>query len=228
MQEQKYNRVVRVTDTYYNGGVDDKALQKWYVDFFKPFWDQTDIESEHQSNSFDTVEENEVHLCVDCNICCNGTLFSRVPVSEKEMLSLGGGSDFFVVNGQYRMKLGCSRLGTDGCCQVYDHRPKVCRTYRCDLLKRLENKELDKADAIEIVKYAKTLQQVSIDSFARAMKEPFDATDFQSAVDARNYYADQRNVGWEVNKHLRKNAWFNYEMFIKYIQTNFRSDFDPD
>jgi Fe-S-cluster containining protein len=117
------------------------------------------------------------HLCVSCSLCCNGSLFSRVPVTEDEKVRMGGGPNFFKKGGDYRMKLGCSRLGYDGGCQSYDIRPETCRSYKCRLLKRVEAEEVSEFDAVELVAEIKHAQSKAKAWIAKAQnKEPQELT----------------------------------------------------
>lgn len=74
-------------------------------------------------------------LCVSCGMCCDGTLFGFVPVSDEESARV---SDLgFTLTAKPNPKdVGvcftqpCRALsGTS--CTIYHDRPSVCRAYRC-------------------------------------------------------------------------------------------------
>jgi hypothetical protein len=46
---------------------------------------------------------------------------------------------------------GCSALGADCKCAVYEHRPQICRRFRCSVLRALETNECTEADAQEAI-----------------------------------------------------------------------------
>ena len=124
------------------------------------------------------------HLCVTCSLCCNGSLFDRVPVTDEDVARLGGGPDFFVKpDGALRMKQRCSRLGTDGACGCYDIRPQACRTYRCRLLRRMERGDVDRTEAGRIVQAIKAQQDRTVEAYAHANPgETIAATDTATEI----------------------------------------------
>lgn len=112
------------------------------------------------------------HLCVNCSICCDGTLFRRVPVSQEEIDRLGERGSFFTKSdGSLRMRLGCQNLGRDGGCQVYEDRPETCRTYRCRLLKRVDAGEVTEAHAIGVVAEIRAAEKTARTRISEALGE---------------------------------------------------------
>jgi Fe-S-cluster containining protein len=94
-------------------------------------------------------------LCLRCALCCDGTLFSRVPLQASDTVppalvvstSRGGG--------RY-LPQPCS--GLDGRrCSVYLERPFVCRAYRCLLVTAISAGESTLAEALEVVERAHEL-----------------------------------------------------------------------
>lgn len=86
-------------------------------------------------------------LCLDCGLCCDGTLFRQVTVTaaEREALaSLGIGV------GRKRdrdvMWLPCGKLNGK-CCTIYEARPGGCRAFVCALGARLTRNEVSLDDA---------------------------------------------------------------------------------
>ncbi len=86
-------------------------------------------------------------LCLDCGLCCDGTLFRHVVISEAErteLVTLGIGVG--VKRREPVMWLPCGKL--DGkCCTIYEQRPGGCRRFVCALGQRLVAKEVTLDDA---------------------------------------------------------------------------------
>ena len=75
-------------------------------------------------------------LCTRCGLCCDGTLFAEVELSGRgEATQLEAmGLDLDSDGAAESLPLPCAALrGTR--CSVYVHRPHVCRTFECRLLK---------------------------------------------------------------------------------------------
>lgn len=86
-------------------------------------------------------------LCLDCGLCCDGTLFRHVAISgaeREELVRLGIGV------GEKRkadvMWLPCGKLNGK-CCTIYEARPGGCRAFVCALGKRVVKKELPLGEA---------------------------------------------------------------------------------
>lgn len=89
-------------------------------------------------------------LCVACGLCCDGTIFSFISISEPEAEAL---TDAPVqvdrANGRTSMRLGCTAL-KNKCCTIYERRPSGCREYFCAIVKDMEagKKSFDESLAI--------------------------------------------------------------------------------
>ena len=128
-------------------------------------------------------------------MCCNGSLFSRVPLDPTEvdaMRKLG----LYVLEGENKAYFAqpCAQLiHTD--CSIYDDRPGNCRGYRCRILRRLESGELSLEAAQALVKKATELLSAlhqllagtgdeswsiwkRLDTFAEEQKLPIDSVEF--------------------------------------------------
>ena len=86
-------------------------------------------------------------LCLECGLCCDGTLFRHVAISlaeRVELVALGIG----VGEKKQRevMWLPCGKL-EGKCCSIYEARPGGCRRFVCSLGKRLEAKDLSLDEA---------------------------------------------------------------------------------
>lgn len=88
-------------------------------------------------------------LCLDCGLCCDGTLFRQVKITESEraaLITLGIGVG--AKKGAPVMPLPCGKLNGK-CCTIYEARPGGCRAFVCALGTKLTRKEvtLDEAKA---------------------------------------------------------------------------------
>ena len=94
-------------------------------------------------------------LCQACGLCCDGTLFSVVPLATNERPPLGVTVET-KPTGARALRQPCSALaGT--CCTVYEQRPLACRRYQCLLYEALQSEEENLAGALSIVARAKAL-----------------------------------------------------------------------
>ncbi len=89
-------------------------------------------------------------LCLECGLCCDGTLFRHVVISQAEreaLTALGIGTG--VKRREPVMWLPCGKL-EGKCCTVYEQRPQGCRKFVCAVGQRLVRKEvsLDEARAL--------------------------------------------------------------------------------
>ena len=93
-------------------------------------------------------------LCVECGLCCDGTLFRYLPVEPEETEHYRK-LDLPVVtqSGRLAMRLPCARLEAK-CCTIYAERPAGCRTFVCHLGRRLELSDVAFPAALDIVREA--------------------------------------------------------------------------
>ena len=90
-------------------------------------------------------------LCLACGFCCDGTLFTAVPLGVEESPRLPTTTR---ANGSRVLLQPCAALnGT--CCTMYEARPLACRRYECLLLIALKAGETSLQPALEIVAEAK-------------------------------------------------------------------------
>jgi hypothetical protein len=87
---------------------------------------------------------SKINLCVECGLCCNGSLFADVELAnEKEALGLeaAGVQIDEEEDGAWLIAQPCTALRGKRC-SIYTHRPGCCRTFECLLLKRVQGGEL--------------------------------------------------------------------------------------
>lgn len=167
-----------------------------------------------------------VPLCVECSMCCNGSIFSRVPVSAEEQARLPNGRFFTKADGALRMRLGCNFLGEDGSCAVYDKRPKTCATYACRLLRRVNEGKIDDGSARNIVSSFKSYVAKAKEACARAAGE--DRAKALEGKDADAAYAQLRvwrDEGVKIDPIKQDEARFHLHVLHEFIRLHFKSSY---
>lgn len=97
-------------------------------------------------------------LCLRCGLCCDGTLFTHVPLrgSEVEPLKALGLPVKAREDGTPILPQRCAAL--DGKrCTAYAERPEGCRRYHCHLFSALSEGEVSLAEALAVVDGAQAL-----------------------------------------------------------------------
>ncbi len=91
-------------------------------------------------------------LCQHCGLCCDGTLFTHVPLKPAEVaplralgLPVGERPD-----GTPLLPQRCAALEGRRC-TAYDARPEGCRRYHCQLFAALSEGELSLPEALAVV-----------------------------------------------------------------------------
>ena len=90
------------------------------------------------------IADLEQSLCVQCGLCCDGTIFERARVfPEDDLARLEADGFVLLTAGERRgFALPCHHQ-QDRVCTVYQQwRPTVCHTFRCTLLHRFDAGEL--------------------------------------------------------------------------------------
>ncbi len=87
-------------------------------------------------------------LCRMCGLCCDGTLFGYVPITNDESVRLLRRLPILAPSSRLglRVEQRCVALGPRGC-DVYADRPAACARFICKLLARVTAGELDASDA---------------------------------------------------------------------------------
>ena len=92
-------------------------------------------------------------LCGSCGLCCDGTLFSSVDVSEDEAPGIARASE----GGRLKVLQPCP--AHEGGCRVYADRPRSCREFRCAPLEAMESGAMTPAQAKGLLDRAKALSK---------------------------------------------------------------------
>jgi len=92
-------------------------------------------------------------ICLSCGLCCDGTVIGFVKLDREELPAIRELMDIEDENGHGFFLQPCSKY-CDGC-TIYSKRPKQCASFRCGLLKSVEQKELDFDSAVEMINVVK-------------------------------------------------------------------------
>ncbi len=97
-------------------------------------------------------------LCLACGMCCDGNLFTQVPLvaDEAARLRRRGLVVLEREDGSLALRQRCSALA-DRRCAAYEERPAGCRRYVCMLFIALAADELSLAEAQGLVAEAQAL-----------------------------------------------------------------------
>jgi len=96
---------------------------------------------------------DSLNICLSCGLCCDGTLIGYIQLGREELPVLRGLMDLEDENGKGFLLQPCKNY-CDGC-NIYSKRPKQCTSFKCGLLKSLEQKELGFDSAIETINVIK-------------------------------------------------------------------------
>lgn len=91
-------------------------------------------------------------ICVGCGLCCDGTMYSTVDIAGEDRTDVltQAGITLSTRENTQLFRQPCAAFNS-GCCSVYDNRPRVCRRYRCHLLRRHEAGEVSYIEARTLI-----------------------------------------------------------------------------
>ncbi|MGV3510602.1 MAG: YkgJ family cysteine cluster protein [Novosphingobium sp.] len=90
--------------------------------------------------------ELEQDLCTGCAACCDGTLFTYVPVKAEEVQSVERLFTLEPSDDGAIFQQPCPH-SVGQVCQVYAFRPRTCRNFRCKTLDAMRNGDIDSTEA---------------------------------------------------------------------------------
>ena len=91
-------------------------------------------------------------LCLTCGLCCAGAIFSSVQMEPEDEIPplMAASINIYWEGNANKFKLPCAAY-KNCICTVYGNRPKNCRMYKCELLKRFERGDISHQAAQEII-----------------------------------------------------------------------------
>lgn len=101
-------------------------------------------------------------LCLQCGLCCDGTLFSNVIIEadERDFVESLGLSIEPGPNGESLTMLQPCPAFIDGCCSLYERgRPNTCDKYSCGLLTGFEAERAGLDDCLAVVRLVWSLSR---------------------------------------------------------------------
>lgn len=99
------------------------------------------------------AREDPIQLCRRCGLCCDGSLFSHVSLSDEEARGLGENLASVRIRetgSGKQLVQACGALVADAC-SVYACRPAACASYECNLLKAAAAGEVELEEAAQVV-----------------------------------------------------------------------------
>jgi Fe-S-cluster containining protein len=100
------------------------------------------------------------NICLSCGFCCDGTVIGFVKLDREELPVMRKLMDIEEEHDNGFFLQPCNNF-CDGC-NIYSKRPKQCASFKCGLLKSVEQKELEFNSAIEIIDEVKQ-KKISIE-----------------------------------------------------------------
>ncbi|MEM8848922.1 MAG: YkgJ family cysteine cluster protein [Pseudomonadota bacterium] len=160
------------------------------------------------------------HVCVSCNMCCDGSMFDRVEVAPSDLDRMSDRSDVRTdtAEGYRYLKQGCGRLGADGRCGCYAERPSRCRIYNCQLVGRLGSGEIGEAEAHETVREMRRLKSEFVDLCRVEVPATFWPEQEYGARGAFCAMRDAFDAGRPFPQSVQTalfTAWFAYLAFVR-------------
>ena len=112
-------------------------------------------------------------VCESCGLCCDGSLFGRVPLAPGEQVPEQKLRVVTNEKGGRYVPQRCAALeGT--LCQVYEQRPHACRRYECLLYGAIREGEVSESEALHVVKRAQQLVVAArVDSSETAERDDY-------------------------------------------------------
>lgn len=117
--------------------------------------------------------ERVSHLCTQCGLCCDGSLFEDLELMGEEE-SYHCESIGLMIDDSQDVPLllqPCPAL-KNGRCSVYDQRPQTCRDFYCGLAGRLQDQQVDIDSALNHVQSLKNIKSGVYELFQRNQFTP--------------------------------------------------------
>lgn len=166
-------------------------------------------------------------LCTSCNLCCDGTLFFGIALSDAEVDQMRKRVDIFSPPSSDKKFFNqpCQQLGRDGACKCYDVRPQGCIEYKCDLLNRLENAEIDFAFANTIVPRVRQFLKLATDACHEATPDEYRVQGNKDAFVAFRALKNAISAGATIDHSLKNEAFFQWTIYKSYVNRHIQTDF---
>lgn len=98
---------------------------------------------------------SEPSPCLDCGLCCDGTMYSHVRLTAGDRVTADSHQiRRTIVEDKPAVREPCPALAGTAC-TIYSERFAICRSYRCATLKALDESAIDRAEAVRRIAAAK-------------------------------------------------------------------------
>ena len=97
-------------------------------------------------------DDTDESICIDCGMCCDGTLFTWVPLPGEGDAAMLAGTPITVKDSEGKAFFSQPCAAFAGCCSIYASRPSNCRSFRCSLLRRHESGDVSTDEARRIIR----------------------------------------------------------------------------
>jgi hypothetical protein len=113
------------------------------------------------------------NICIECGLCCDGSMFDRAVINKHDDLEFlkQMGVESFTVDDKLFFQLPCK--GQEGIrCRLYhdERRFKVCKIFKCKLLRQYHSGEISCYDALNIIRELRMRRQ-NIEAFSEILHE---------------------------------------------------------
>lgn len=97
-------------------------------------------------------DDTDESICIDCGMCCDGTLFTWVGLPDDGDEAMLAGTPIAVKRSEGKSFFSQPCAAFAGCCSIYASRPSNCRSFRCSLLRRHETGDVSTDEARRIIR----------------------------------------------------------------------------
>ncbi len=99
---------------------------------------------------FCRMNPDHQNICIQCGLCCDGTLFHHARIQANEPLETEYSFET-IVRRKPAFRLPCNYL-KDKVCSIYDRRPySICANFQCKLLRAVRSGNTTPAGALKII-----------------------------------------------------------------------------
>ncbi len=109
---------------------------------------------------------NKQKICMNCGFCCDNTLFEHVGIKKAENVADIFKKSLYMFEGNQYFRLPCPHF--NGKCAIYNlKKPYICSYFKCKLLRRFIECEIDFNKAMNIIDNAKKLRAEIIELYKK-------------------------------------------------------------
>ena len=128
-------------------------------------------------SQIDQTEPTISDICTACGMCCDGTLFSYVEITQEEenLLADNGFEVSINKDKEHQFEQPCPKL-ISGCCSFYQSRPQSCRAYSCYLIQEVSDGDISAHQALDTVADLQAQIQWFFDHLDDVFRDPTPVT----------------------------------------------------